>query len=60
MQRRFTLKTLAAKPRLLMLDEPTDGIQLSIIKDIGSVIRMLAERGDIAVLLVKQFCNFAQ
>lgn len=38
-------RALAAKPRLLILDEPTEGIQPSIIKDIGKVIRMLAERG---------------
>ena len=53
-------RALAAKPRLLMLDEPTEGIQPSIIKDIGRVIRMLAERGDMAILLVEQYYDFAR
>jgi urea transport system ATP-binding protein len=44
-------RALAAKPKLLVLDEPTEGIQPSIIKDIGRVIRMLADRGDMAILL---------
>ncbi len=52
-------RALAAKPRLLMLDEPTEGIQPSIIKDIGRVIRMLADRGDMAILLVEQYYDFA-
>jgi hypothetical protein len=38
-------RALAARPRLLILDEPTEGIQPSIIKDIGRVIRMLADKG---------------
>ena len=38
-------RALAAGPKLLVLDEPTEGIQPSIIKDIGRVVRMLAERG---------------
>lgn len=42
------VRALAAKPRLLILDEPTEGIQPGIIKDIGRVIRMLADRGDTA------------
>ena len=46
-------RALAAKPKLLILDEPTEGIQPSIIKDIGRVIRMLADRGDMAILLVR-------
>ncbi len=50
----------AAKPKLLILDEPTEGIQPSIIKDIGRVIRMLADRGDMAILLVEQYYDFAQ
>lgn len=53
-------RALAAGPRLLVLDEPTEGIQPSIIKDIGRVIRMLADRGDMAVLLVEQYYDFAQ
>ena len=53
-------RALAAKPRLLILDEPTEGIQPSIIKDIGRVIRMLADRGDMAILLVEQYYDFAQ
>ena len=51
---------MAAKPRVLILDEPTEGIQPSIIKDIGRVIRMLADRGDMAILLVEQYYDFAQ
>ena len=53
-------RALAAKPRLLVLDEPTEGIQPSIIKDIGRVIRMLADRGDMAILLVEQYYDFAR
>jgi urea transport system ATP-binding protein len=52
-------RALAAGPKLLMLDEPTEGIQPSIIKDIGRVIRMLAERGTMAIVLVEQYCDFA-
>ncbi|MEO9102457.1 MAG: urea ABC transporter ATP-binding subunit UrtE [Burkholderiaceae bacterium] len=57
-------RALAPKPRLLILDEPTEGIQPSIIKDIGRVIRMLADRGmdgqPVAVLLCEQYYDFAQ
>src|SRR3982750_700693 len=53
-------RALAPKPKLLILDEPTEGIQPSIIKDIGRVIRMLADRGDMAILLVEQYYDFAQ
>jgi urea transport system ATP-binding protein len=53
-------RALAAGPKLLVLDEPTEGIQPSIIKDIGRVIRMLAYRGDMAILLVEQYYDFAQ
>jgi len=53
-------RALAARPRLLILDEPTEGIQPSIIKDIGRVIRMLAQRGTMAILLVEQYYDFAQ
>ena len=53
-------RALAAKPRLLVLDEPTEGIQPSIIKDIGRVIRMLADRGGMAIVLVEQYYDFAR
>ncbi len=53
-------RALAARPKLLILDEPTEGIQPSIIKDIGRVIRMLADRGDMAILLVEQYYDFAR
>ena len=53
-------RALAARPKLLILDEPTEGIQPSIIKDIGRVIRMLADRGTMAILLVEQYYDFAE
>ena len=53
-------RALAPGPRLLILDEPTEGIQPSIIKDIGRVIRMLADRGEMAILLCEQYYDFAQ
>ncbi|MBC5765190.1 urea ABC transporter ATP-binding subunit UrtE [Ramlibacter albus] len=53
-------RALAASPKLLVLDEPTEGIQPSIIKDIGRVIRMLADKGDMGILLVEQYYDFAQ
>jgi len=53
-------RALAADPKLLVLDEPTEGIQPSIIKDIGRVIRMLAGRGDMAIVLVEQYYDFAR
>ena len=53
-------RALAARPRLLVLDEPTEGIQPSIIKDIGRVIRMLADRGSMGILLVEQYYDFAR
>jgi urea transport system ATP-binding protein len=52
-------RALAAQPKLLILDEPTEGIQPSIIKDIGRVIRMLAQRGRMAIVLVEQYYDFA-
>ncbi|MCQ2028399.1 urea ABC transporter ATP-binding subunit UrtE [Stutzerimonas zhaodongensis] len=52
-------RALASKPRLLILDEPTEGIQPSVIKEIGVVIKKLAARGDMAILLVEQFYDFA-
>ncbi len=53
-------RALTMRPRLLILDEPTEGIQPSIIKDIERVIRMLAQRGDMAILLVEQYFEFAR
>ncbi len=53
-------RALASGPKLLVLDEPTEGIQPSIIKDIERVIRTLAQRGDMAVLLVEQYYDFAE
>lgn len=53
-------RALVTRPRLLVLDEPTEGIQPSIIKDIERVIRHLASRGDMAVLLVEQYFEFAR
>jgi urea transport system ATP-binding protein len=53
-------RALASGPQLLVLDEPTEGIQPSIIKDIGRVIRMLASRGDMAILLCEQYYDFAE
>jgi len=52
-------RALAAGPKLLILDEPTEGIQPSIIKDIGHVIRMLASRRTMAIVLVEQYYDFA-
>jgi urea transport system ATP-binding protein len=52
-------RALAPGPRLLLLDEPTEGIQPSIIKDIGRVIRRLADRRTMAIVLVEQFYDFA-
>lgn len=53
-------RALAAGPKLLILDEPTEGIQPNIIKDIGKVIRLLADRGDMAIVLVEQYYDFAE
>ena len=52
-------RALVMKPRLLVLDEPTEGIQPSIIKDIGRVIDLLRTRGEMAILLVEQYFDFA-
>ena len=52
-------RALAPAPGLLILDEPTEGIQPSIIKDIGRVIRMLAKERGMAVLLCEQYVDFA-
>jgi urea transport system ATP-binding protein len=51
-------RALVTRPRLLVLDEPTEGIQPSIIKDIGRAIEWLRARGDIAILLVEQYFDF--
>ena len=53
-------RALALGPRLLILDEPTEGIQPSIIKDIERAIRTLAAAGDMAILLVEQYYDFAR
>lgn len=52
-------RALVTRPRLLILDEPTEGIQPSIIKDIGTAIETLRDRGDMAIVLVEQFFEFA-
>jgi urea transport system ATP-binding protein len=52
-------RALLAEPKLIILDEPTEGIQPSIIKDIGNVIRLLRQRGDMAILLCEQYFDFA-
>ncbi len=52
-------RNLIGDCRLLILDEPTEGIQPSVIKEIGTVVRSLAARGDMAILLVEQFYDFA-
>mgnify|MGYP005812987159 CR=1 FL=1 len=53
-------RALLSRPRLIILDEPTEGIQPSIIKDIERVIRTLRERGDMAILLCEQYFDFAR
>ena len=53
-------RALAAGPRVLILDEPPEGIQPSIIKEIGAVIRTLVEKHKLAVLLVEQYYDFAE
>ena len=53
-------RALTARPRLLILDEPTEGIQPSIIKDIARVIRLLARERGLAVVLVEQYFEFAR
>ena len=53
-------RALVMKPTLLVLDEPTEGIQPSIIKDIGRIIALLRQRGDMAILLVEQYFDFAR
>ncbi|RIY02734.1 urea ABC transporter ATP-binding subunit UrtE [Aureimonas flava] len=53
-------RALVTRPRLLVLDEPTEGIQPSIIKDIGRAIRYLKDEAGIAVLLVEQYLDFCR
>ncbi len=53
-------RALVMQPKLLILDEPTEGIQPSIIKEIERVIHALSERGDMAILLVEQYFDFAR
>ncbi|MEP9350383.1 urea ABC transporter ATP-binding subunit UrtE [Xanthobacter sp. KR7-225] len=53
-------RALTTRPRLLVLDEPTEGIQPSIIKDIGRAIAYLRDRGDMAIVLVEQYFEFAR
>lgn len=52
-------RALIARPRVLLLDEPTEGIQPNIIKQIGKVIEMLRAEGEIAIVLVEQYFDFA-
>ena len=53
-------RALVWQPKLLILDEPTEGIQPSIIKDIERVISALAKQGEMAILLVEQYYDFAR
>ena len=53
-------RALVTRPGLLILDEPTEGIQPSIIKDIERVLGILREKGEMAVLLVEQYFDFAR
>jgi urea transport system ATP-binding protein len=53
-------RALVTRPKLLILDEPTEGIQPSIIKQIEQVIRSLAAQGDMAIVLVEQYFEFAR
>ena len=52
-------RALVTRPRVLLLDEPTEGIQPNIIQQIGRVIKGLRVRGDMAIVLVEQFFDFA-
>ncbi len=53
-------RALVMRPKVLVLDEPTEGIQPSIIKDIANALKYLRERGDMAILLVEQYFDFVQ
>ncbi|WGW05149.1 urea ABC transporter ATP-binding subunit UrtE [Tropicibacter oceani] len=52
-------RALITRPKVLLLDEPTEGIQPSIIKQIGRVIEVLRDEGEIAIILVEQYFDFA-
>ena len=52
-------RALISKPKLLLLDEPTEGIQPNIIQQIGEVIKVLRKKGDMAIVLVEQYFEFA-
>ena len=52
-------RAMLTKPKLLLLDEPTEGIQPNIIQQIGEVIRYLRDKGDMAIILVEQYFDFA-
>ncbi len=52
-------RALITRPQVLLLDEPTEGIQPNIIQQIGRVIAALRDRGDMAIVLVEQFFDFA-
>jgi len=52
-------RALITKPKLLLLDEPTEGIQPNVIQHIGKVISLLRDRGDMAIVLVEQYFDFA-
>ncbi|CAN1501834.1 LivF ABC-type branched-chain amino acid transport systems, ATPase component [Rhabdaerophilaceae bacterium] len=53
-------RALVTRPKVLVLDEPTEGIQPSIIKDIGRTIAYLRDKGDMAIVLVEQYFDFAR
>jgi len=53
-------RALVTRPKLLILDEPTEGIQPSVIKDIGRAISYLRKKGEMAILLVEQYFEFAR
>jgi urea transport system ATP-binding protein len=52
-------RALVTRPKVLLLDEPTEGIQPNIIKQIGKVIELLRDEGEISIVLVEQFFDFA-
>src|ERR1700744_4237973 len=59
-QQRAIARALLTKPKLLILDEPTEGIQPSIIRDIGRAIEYLRQKGNLAILLVEQYFEWAR